>query len=317
MRPPRLTIRAASFSALGAPEHSSTYCTPLPPVIRCDRRDGVFARHVDHLRRRRAACPSRAGARGCRSGSPAAAPSALATPTPISPIGPGPMTTTRLAGDDPAHHVEAVHRGPGRDDQCRLRVGHVVGDVDHRVDVVDGVFGEPAIGAEAVGAVALLAVAVIEARGVHAFAAALAAAAAGMHLDRDAVADLRTRRPSGRACTTVPMYSWPGVKPLLNGSSPSIIAGTPCLMISMSVAQTAIASIRTSTSAGPGSRHRLLDQRQLLRICRAPRPSSFVGIGYWLVRCARFIDEAPCGSVHADSSGRLADRARHRSDPGR
>src|SRR5438094_1379513 len=48
------------------------------------------------------------------------------------------------------------------------------------------------------------------------------------------------------------MYSWPGVKPRLNGSPPSIIAGTPWRMISMSVAQTAIASTRTSTSAGPG-----------------------------------------------------------------
>ena len=58
---------------------------------------------------------------------------------------------------------------------------------------------------------------------------------------------------AGPSFTTVPMYSWPGVKFLLNGEPPSIIAGTPCLMISMSVAQTAIASIRTSTSAGPGS----------------------------------------------------------------
>src|SRR5436190_22840624 len=49
------------------------------------------------------------------------------------------------------------------------------------------------------------------------------------------------------------MYSWPGVKPRLNGRPPSIIAGTPCRMISMSVAHTAIASTRTSTSAGPGS----------------------------------------------------------------
>ena len=57
----------------------------------------------------------------------------------------------------------------------------------------------------------------------------------------------------GPSFTTVPMYSWPGVKPLWNGRSPSIIAGTPCLMISMSVAQTAIASIRTKTSARPGS----------------------------------------------------------------
>src|SRR5215469_10358041 len=57
----------------------------------------------------------------------------------------------------------------------------------------------------------------------------------------------------GPSLTTVPMYSWPGVKPLLNGSAPSIISGTPCFKTSMSVAQTAIASIRTSTSAGPGS----------------------------------------------------------------
>ena len=57
----------------------------------------------------------------------------------------------------------------------------------------------------------------------------------------------------GQSFTIVPIYSWPGVKPLLNGSPPSIIAGTPCRMISISVAQTAIASTRTSTSAGPGS----------------------------------------------------------------
>ena len=31
----------------------------------------------------------------------------------------------------------------------------------------------------------------------------------------------------GPSFTTVPIYSWPGVKPLLNGSSPSIIAGSP------------------------------------------------------------------------------------------
>ena len=95
-----------------------------------------------------------------------------------------------LAGNDAAHHVEPVHRGAGGDDQRRLRVGHVVRDVDQRVDVVDRVFGEAAIGGEAVGAMAFRAIAVIEARGVHAFAAARAAAAAGMHLDRDAIADL-------------------------------------------------------------------------------------------------------------------------------
>ncbi len=57
----------------------------------------------------------------------------------------------------------------------------------------------------------------------------------------------------GPSFTTVPIYSWPGVKPLLKGDPPSMIAGSPCLMISMSVAQTAMASMRTSTSARPGS----------------------------------------------------------------
>src|SRR5271165_7196316 len=102
----------------------------------------------------------------------------------------GASDDNRLARNDPTHNVEAVHRGPGGDDQCRLLVAHVVGDMDHRVDVVDRIFGETAVGAEAVGAMPLLAPAVIEARGVHAFAAALAAPASGMHLDGDAVADL-------------------------------------------------------------------------------------------------------------------------------
>ncbi len=57
----------------------------------------------------------------------------------------------------------------------------------------------------------------------------------------------------GPSFTTVPMYSWPGVKLRLKGEPPSTIAGSPCLMISMSVAHTAIASIRTSTSALAGS----------------------------------------------------------------
>src|SRR6185437_9333620 len=95
-----------------------------------------------------------------------------------------------LARDQAAQDVEPVHRGAGGDHQRRLGVAHVVGHMDERVDVVDGVLGEAAIGGEAVGAVALLRLAVIEARGVHALAAALAAAAAGMHLDGDAIAHL-------------------------------------------------------------------------------------------------------------------------------
>ena len=99
-----------------------------------------------------------------------------------------------LAGDEPAELGQAVHRGAGGDDQRRLLVRHVVGDLDHRVDVVDRVLAEAAVGGEAVGAMALVHVAVVHAvvvaRRVHALAAALALAAAGVDLDRDAIADL-------------------------------------------------------------------------------------------------------------------------------
>ena len=99
-----------------------------------------------------------------------------------------------LARHEPAEFGQAVHRGAGGDDQRRLLVRHRIGDRDQRVDVVDLVFAEAAVGGEAVGAVALVDVAVVEpvvvAGGVHALAAALALAAAGMDLDRHALADL-------------------------------------------------------------------------------------------------------------------------------
>jgi hypothetical protein len=58
---------------------------------------------------------------------------------------------------------------------------------------------------------------------------------------------------AGPSFTTVPIYSWPKVKFLLNGRPPPTEAGTPWLTISRSVAQTAQASMRTSTSADLGS----------------------------------------------------------------
>ena len=98
-----------------------------------------------------------------------------------------------LARHQPAELGQAVHRGAGGDDERRLLVRHRVGDRDQRVDVVDLVFAEAAVGGEAVGAVALVDVAVVEAvvvaGGVHALAAALALAAAGVDLHRDALAD--------------------------------------------------------------------------------------------------------------------------------
>src|SRR6266852_4650070 len=64
---------------------------------------------------------------------------------------------------------------------------------------------------------------------------------------------IETSSTPGPSATTVPMYSCPGVKFLLNGRPPWIIAGVPYAMTSRSVAQIATASMRTSTSARPGA----------------------------------------------------------------
>ena len=108
-----------------------------------------------------------------------------------------------LAGNQTAKFGEAVHRCPCRDHQRRLGIRHVVGTLDHRIDVVDGIFGEPAIGREAVGAMPLVSLAVVEpvvvARGIHAHATTLALTAACVNFDRDPVADLElvNTRPQG------------------------------------------------------------------------------------------------------------------------
>src|SRR6202165_2997703 len=96
---------------------------------------------------------------------------------PEQPDRPGAEDRDAFAGDEPAELGQPVHRGAGGHDEARLLVRDAVRDGDQRVDVVDLIFAEPAVGGEAVGAVALVAVAVvepvIEAGGVHAFAAAL------------------------------------------------------------------------------------------------------------------------------------------------
>jgi hypothetical protein len=73
-------------------------------------------------------------------------------------------------------------------------VRHRVRNGDQRIDVVDLIFAEAAVGGETVGAMPLVDIAVIEAvvvaGSVHAFAAAFALAAAGVDFDRHALADL-------------------------------------------------------------------------------------------------------------------------------
>src|SRR5437762_409796 len=145
MRPPRLTMRAASFSALGAPEHSSTYCTPRPRVMRWTASTGssrlTFTTSSAPSFLPISSRPSRVPVRITGE-----APNALATPTPISPIGPGPMTTTPSPAITPPITSSPYIAVPAVTISV-ASIAHLVRDVGERVDAVDGVFGKSAIGA--------------------------------------------------------------------------------------------------------------------------------------------------------------------------
>src|ERR1044071_6874124 len=102
-----------------------------------------------------------------------------------------PYDDDAFSGNHAAHDVEPIHRGAGGDDERRLGVAHSVRNVRQRVDAADHIFGEAAIGAETIRAMSFRAIAVIQARGVHALAAALAAATAGVNFHGDALAELK------------------------------------------------------------------------------------------------------------------------------
>ena len=80
-----------------------------------------------------------------------------------------------------------------------------------------------------------------------------------LHWPQPAWISTLTRSPilnsstSGPSAAIVPIYSCPGVKFLLKGKPPRILAGDPLWMISRSVAQIATASMRTKTSARLGT----------------------------------------------------------------
>src|SRR5262249_49820524 len=107
---------------------------------------------------------------------------------------PGTGDDHTLAGNQTAAHGESVPRSVRGRQQRRLVLRHRVGNGDESVDVVDLIFAEAAVGSETIGAMSLVDIAVVEtvvmAGGVHAFAAALALAAAGMNFDSHALADL-------------------------------------------------------------------------------------------------------------------------------
>ena len=94
-----------------------------------------------------------------------------------------------FACDQPAEFGQAVHGGAGSDDEGGFRVAHRIGHSRQRVDMVDRVLGKTAIRCKTVGAMTLLGFPIVETGGVHALAAALALAAAGVDFDADTLAD--------------------------------------------------------------------------------------------------------------------------------
>ena len=93
------------------------------------------------------------------------------------------MTAMDLAGDVAAGNVQAIQTGTRGRHQHRVLPGHVGGQAIQRVDVVEHVLGEAAVGGQAAGAMAFGSVAVIQARGVHAEQAVVAAATAFVGFD--------------------------------------------------------------------------------------------------------------------------------------
>ena len=99
-----------------------------------------------------------------------------------------------------------------------------------------------------------------------------------LHWPQPAWISTVTRSPTANSSTpgpsaaTVPMYSWPGVQFLLNGSPPLISAGGPRLD-DVEVGRADRHRIDAHQHLGPGrNRHRLLGEDQLLRVAQHPGP---------------------------------------------
>src|SRR5438093_3797545 len=124
----------------------------------------------------------------------------------------------RLARDVAAHEVDGPQGRGRRGHHARLLEGQVRRQPVEGVDVVDRVLGEAAVAGETLRAMPLPDVAVVQAGGVPALDAVLAAVAALVHLDRDAVAhpklvDAGTER-GDRAGVLVAHHERPGRLPL-------------------------------------------------------------------------------------------------------
>jgi hypothetical protein len=117
-----------------------------------------------------------------------------------------------LSRNQSAEHVEPVGSRSGSDDQRRQLIAQRVGDTNERVDVIDRILREAAVGREAIGTMSFVELAVvapvIQARRVHALPAPLTSAAARMDFHGNPLADriFVDRRPDrdDRAHVLVP-----------------------------------------------------------------------------------------------------------------
>src|SRR5258706_1733456 len=121
-------------------------------------------------------------------------PKRLGHPNREQPDRPRPDHHDLFAREKPPELDEAVHRWRGTPRERGLFVRHSIGYAHERIYMIDRVLCEPTVGREAIGAVALVifsvVVTVIGAGRVHAGTAALALAATGVDLHRNALAQL-------------------------------------------------------------------------------------------------------------------------------
>src|SRR6516225_6345605 len=218
-----------------------------------------------------------------------------------------------LARDQPAELGEPVHGGAGGDHQRRFLVRHRVGNGNQGVDVVDLIFAEAAVGGETVGAVTFIDVAVVEpivvTGGVHALAAALALAAAGMNLDGHALADavFVDARPERDHSAHVFV---PGGEVLVVRHAAPDQRRRP-VIDDLEVGRADRDRVDTHQHLGLlRHRYRLLPQRKLAGIAEHPR---LHGVRDGIVR-ARFYSGWRIHMVPLDMSGRASMAARARND---
>ena len=189
-------------------------------------------------------------------------------------MGPGPITTTLSPATSPPSSVRPYMAVPAVTTSVASSSDMVSAILISVLMLLTAYSAEAAVGGEAVGAVALVDLAVVEAvvqaGRVHAHAAALALAAAGVDLHRDAVADGELVDAGPERCDRAHV----------------LVAGRPVLVEGQAALDQRRRPVRDHVEVGGADRdrvdahqhlgplrhrHRLLREPQLARDRRAPR----------------------------------------------